>query len=125
MSKAISVLHIGVPMDHPSIPSNMRAKVEQGLKTIKSEMTRNGFDYQLIYYSPESGLQGFVQQLRENPCDGVLIGGGVTSNPQMTGFMEQIVDMTHLNAPKAKIMFIHGPEVDEVRQALGRWFSST
>jgi hypothetical protein len=39
--------------------------------------------------------------------------------------MEQIVDLTHLNAPKAKIMFIHGPELEEVRQAVGRWFGST
>jgi hypothetical protein len=125
MSNAISILHIGVPMDHPSIPSDMRPKVERGLKDIKSEMTRSGFDYRLIYYSPEGGLQGFVEQLRKNPSDGVVIGGGVTSNPQMTGFMEQIVDVTHLNAPKAKIMFIHGPEVDEVHQAVRRWFPST
>ena len=122
---SISILHIGVPMDHPSIPPDMRPKVEQGLQTIKREMSRAGLDYQLIYYSPETGLGGFVKRLREGPCDGVVIGGGVTSVPQMTFFMEQIVDATRLNAPKAKIMFIHGPELDEVQQAVGRWFKST
>jgi len=124
MSKTIAILHIGVPMDHPSIPPDMRPKVEHGLQTIKREMNRAGLDYQLIYYSPETGLDGFVKQLREQPCDGVVVGGGVTSVPQMTFFMEQIVDVTHLNAPKAKIMFIHGPELDEVRQAVRRWFGS-
>ena len=124
MSNTVAILHIGVPMDHPSIPPDMRPKVEQGLQAIKREMNRAGLDYQLIYYSPESGLDGFVKQLRERPCDGVVVGGGVTSVPQMTYFMEQIVDLTHLNAPKAKIMFIHGPELEEVRQAVGRWFGS-
>ena len=87
-------------------------------------MNRAGLDYKLIYYSPETGLDGFVKQLRQQPCDGIVIGGGVTGAPRMTFFMEQIVELTHLNAPKAKIMFIHGPELDEVRQAVGRWFKS-
>jgi hypothetical protein len=75
MSNTIAILHIGVPMDHPSIPSDMRPKVEQGLQTIKREMNRAGLDYQLIYYSPETGLDGFVKQRRDKrSADDVLYG---------------------------------------------------
>ncbi len=122
MSEKISIFHIGVPMDHPSIPDDLRPKVEKGLQEIAAAMTRAGFDYRLVYYAPESGLDGFAACLRQDRCDGVVIGGGVTGLPEMTYFMEQIVDVTHTEAPRAKIMFIHGPEVDEVREAVGRWF---
>jgi len=122
MAEPISIFHIGVPMDHPSIPDDLRPKVEKGLHEIAAAMSRAGFNYSLVYYSPETGLDGFAECLGRDRCDGVVIGGGVTSMPQMTYFMEQIVDTTHRHAPHAKIMFIHGPEVNEVRDAVGRWF---
>lgn len=122
MTEPISILHIGVPMDHPSIPDDMRPKVEKGLHEIAAAMSQAGFDYLLVYYSPETGLDGFAESLRRDGCDGVVVGGGVTSVPEMTYFMEQIVDTTHRHAPQAKIMFIRGPEIDEVREAVGRWF---
>jgi|GEM_PF-2458368 len=120
MSAQISILHIGLPMDHPSIPSDIRVKVEQGLKAVQIEMNKAGLNYQLVFYSPESGLDGFAKQLKTRPCDGVLVGGGVTNSADMTYFMEQIVDVTHVNAPQAKIMFIH--EIADVHAAVDRWF---
>jgi putative oxidoreductase len=50
-------------------------------------------------------LDGFKHQLRAQPCDGVLIGGGVAGDPAMSYFMEQIVDVTHEVAPKRKLCF--------------------
>ncbi len=125
MTEPISILHIGVPMDHPSIPDDLRPRVRKGLQEIEAALSQAGFDYSLVYYSPESGLDGFAERLRRDRCDGVVVGGGVTSVAEMTYFMEQIVDTTHRHAPDAKIMFIHGPEVDEVRDAVGRWFGRT
>ena len=36
-------------------------------------------------------FHGFKDQLRTQPCDRVLIGGGVVGDPAMSYFMEQIV----------------------------------
>jgi len=67
-------------------------------------MTRAGYKYEIIQASPETGLDGFKHQLETQPCDGVLIGGGVVGNEAMSYFMEQIIDATHEVVPKAKIM---------------------
>jgi hypothetical protein len=83
-------------------------------------MTAAGYRYQILHASPETGLESFKHQLRTQPCDGVLIGGGVVGNPALSHFMEQIIDATHAVAPKAKIMF-HNHSVD-VRATVERWF---
>jgi hypothetical protein len=84
-------------------------------------MTRAGYRYEIIHASPEAGLAGFKQKLRTEPCDGVLIGGGVAGDAAMSYFMEQIIDVTHEAAPQAKIMF-YSHSVD-VRTIVERWFA--
>ncbi len=118
----VSILHIGLPMEHPSIPEEERPKVIKRLSGLQEMMRGAGYTYEIIYASPESGLEGFKHQLRTRPCDGVLIGGGVVSDPAMTHFMEQIVNATCELAPKAKIMF-HDHSVS-VRATVERWFPS-
>ena len=73
-------------------------------------MTRAGYEYQIIHASPETGLNAFKHQLRTEPCDGVLIGGGVAGDPAMTYFMEQIIDATHEVSPfKRRLCFTTTP----------------
>jgi len=67
-------------------------------------MTRAGYKYEITHASPETGLDGFKNQLRTKPCYGVLIGGGVAGNPALSCSMEQIIDATHEVAPKTKVM---------------------
>lgn len=117
-----SIFHIGLPLDHPRIPAEERAKLTKRLSDLQERMTRAGYRYEIIHASPETGLDGFRQRLMTQPCDGVLIGGGVVGDPAMTYFMEQIVDVTHEVAPKAKIMFYN--HSDEVRVIVERWFGS-
>ena len=119
---AVSIFHIGLPLDHPSIPVEERAKLTNRLRDLQERMTHAGYKYEIIHASPETGLDGFKHQLRTQPCDGVLIGGGVVGDPAMSYFMEQIVDVTHEVAPKAKIMF-YNHSVD-VRAIVERWFRS-
>jgi tRNA A37 threonylcarbamoyltransferase TsaD len=83
-------------------------------------MTRAGYNYEIIQATPETGLDGFKRQLETQPCDGVLIGGGVAGNESMSYFMEQIINTTHEVVPKAKIMF-YNHSVD-VREIVERWF---
>jgi tRNA-dihydrouridine synthase len=85
-------------------------------------MTRAGYNYEIAHASPETGLDDFKHHLKTHPCDGVLIGGGVVGNEALSYFLEQIIDVTHQAAPKAKIMF-HNHSVD-VRAIVERWFGS-
>ena len=119
---AVSIFHIGLHLDHPSIPAEERPKLEKRLSALQETMRGAGYNYEVIHASPESGLDDFKRKLRTQPCDGVLIGGGVASNPALTYFMEQIIDATHEAAPKAKIMFF-SHSVD-VRVTVERWFKS-
>ena len=119
---AVSVFHIGLPLDHPLIPVEERPKIAKRLSDLQERMTRAGYRYEIIHASPETGLDAFKFQLRAEPPDGVLIGGGVVGDPAMSYFMEQIIDAAHQVAPKAKIMF-YNHSVD-VRTIVERWFGS-
>lgn len=116
----ISIFHIGLPLDHPSIPPEDRPELTKRLRDLQESMRAAGYDYNIVHYSPESGLAGFKRQLETQPCDGVLLGGGVVGNPALSYFLEQIIDVTHQSAPKAKIMFYN--HIDSVRAILERWF---
>jgi hypothetical protein len=109
-------------LDHPLIPVEERTKIKERLRDLQERMTRAGYKYEIIQASPETGLDGFKHHLETQPCDGVLIGGGVAGNESMSYFMEQIIDVTHELAPKAKIMF-YNHSVD-VRAIVERWFGS-
>jgi hypothetical protein len=119
---AVSIFHIGLPLSHPSIPAEERPKIAKRLSDLKERMTGAGYHYEIIHASPDTGLEGFKQQLRTQPCDGVLIGGAVAGDPAMSYFMEQIIDATHELVPRAKIMF-YNHSVD-VRVTVERWFGS-
>jgi hypothetical protein len=118
----VSIFHIGLPLDHPSIPAEARPELTKRLSDLRERMTSAGYKYEIIHASPETGLDGFKHQLRTQPCDGILIGGGVTGDPAMSYLMEQIIDATHEAVPKAKIMF-YNHSVD-VRVIVDRWFGS-
>jgi hypothetical protein len=118
----VSIFHIGLPLDHPSIPADDRPRLTKRLADLQQRMRAAGYDYEIVHASPESGLAAFRSRLRTQPCHGVLIGGGVASSPDLTYFMEQIIDATHELAPEAKIMFF-SHSVD-VRTTVERWFPS-
>ncbi len=119
---AVSIIHIGLPLDHPAIPVEDRPKITKRLSDLRERMTRAGYKYEISHASPETGLEGFKYQLKTQAPDGVLIGGAVAGDPAMSYFMEQIIAATHQVAPKAKIMF-YNHSVD-VRTIVERWFGS-
>jgi len=119
---SVSIFHIGLSLDHPLIPVDERPKIQKRLRDLQERMTRAGYRYEIIQATPETGLDDFKHRLQTQPCDGVLIGGGVVGNEAMSYFMEQIINATHEVAPKAKIMF-HNHSVD-VPTIVERWFGS-
>jgi hypothetical protein len=116
----ISIFHIGLPLNHPTIPPEESPKIAKRLIDLLAMMRGAGYNYEIVHASPESGLEDFKRQLRTQPCDGVLIGGGVVGNPELSYFLEQIIDVAHEEAPQAKIMFFNH-SVD-VRTTVERWF---
>lgn len=118
----ISILHVGLPLDHPLIPELERPKITRRLADLQQRMRDAGYSYEIVCASPEGGLEDFKNQLRTQRCDGVLIGGGVVGDPSLSYFMEQIVDAVHKVVPKAKIMFYN--HAVDVREAVERWFPS-
>jgi hypothetical protein len=119
----ISIFHIGLPLDHPSIPAEDRPELTTRLANLKQTMQAAGYDYQIVHASPATGLDHFRQLLQNQPCDGVLLGGGVVSNPELSYFMEQIVNATHEEAPQAKIMF-HSHAIG-ILTTVERWLPSS
>ena len=117
---AVSIFHIGLPLDHPSIPVEDRPNLTKRLSDLRERMRGAGYEYEILHASPETGLDDFKHQLKSHPCDGVLIGGAVAGDPEMSYFMEQIIDATHEVAPQAKIMFYN--HAVDVRAILERWF---
>jgi hypothetical protein len=118
----ISIFHIGLPLDHPSISVEERPKIAKRLSDLQERMTRAGYQYQITHASPETGLDSFKHQLSTQPCDGVLIGGAVVGDPALSYFMEQIIDATHAVVPTAKIMFYN--HAVDVRAIVERWFGA-
>jgi hypothetical protein len=118
----ISIFHVGLPLDHSSIPAEDRPQLTKRLADLRQRMIADGFNYEFIHCSPEKGLDDFMHQLQTHRCDGVLIGGGVVGNPTMTYFLEQIVNTTHELLPHAKIMF--HTHANSVRETIDRWFQS-
>jgi hypothetical protein len=117
---AISIFHIGLPLNHPLIPVEDRPKIEQRLSNLKLTMRNAGYNYDILHASPEGGLEEFRHRLKTEPCDGVLIGGGVAGDPSMSYFMERIINTAHEAAPGVKIMFYSHSE--DVRTTVERWF---
>jgi hypothetical protein len=111
----ISIFHIGLPLDHPSIPESEAPKVAKRLGELQEQMRGAGYRYEFIYCSPESGLQDLKDQLRSQPCDGALVGGGIVGNPAMGSFLEEIVEAVGEVVPTAKVMlFDHSVDVRDM-----------
>jgi hypothetical protein len=120
MSLTVSIFHIGLPLDHALIPVEERPKIEKRLRDLRERMMGVGYRYEIVHASPETGLEEFKRRLETEPCDAVLIGGGVAGNEAMSYFMEQIIDVAHEAAPRAKILFYN--HSDDVRTTVERWF---
>jgi hypothetical protein len=55
----VSIFHIGLPPDYPSIPAEERPKIAKRLSDLQERMTRADYNYEIIHASPETGLDGF------------------------------------------------------------------
>lgn len=50
------------------------------------------------------GLPELRKRLKSDPCDVVLIGGGVVADEKFAVFIQQIIDVTRDEAPGTKVL---------------------
>ena len=110
---------MGLPVDHPAIPAEIRPKIAAAIQHAEEEFARTNATIRQMSASPADS-SAFVAQLKEGSVAGVVIGNGVRSNPGLTVFFEQLVDLVHVHAPQAKLMFNTKP--DDTLEAIQRWF---
>ena len=61
----ISIFHVGLPLDHPSIPIEDRPELTMRLANLRQGMKADGFNYEFIHCSPEKGLDEFKHRVAE------------------------------------------------------------
>ena len=67
----------------------------------------------------EAGVQTARSTLQAKAFDAVVIGAGVRNPPPHLHLFEQIINVVHEHAPKAKICFNTTPE--DTAEAIMRW----
>ncbi len=108
----ISVVHIGLPLTPPWVPAGECEKIASRLIGIQQRMEAAGYQYEVMHASPEGGLAELRKRLQSNPCDVVLIGGGVAADEKLAFFKQQITDIARDAAPETKVLeFNHAVDV--------------
>jgi len=115
-----SIILTGLPSDHPAVPEHLRVQVAKMLGDIAPTMAEAKINYKFVATSPEAGINNLLDELRNSHVDGLVIGMGVRGNPELTYFMEQIINGVIEVQPNIKIMFNTLPT--NTIDAVKRWF---
>ena len=66
----LSFIHVGLPLDHPSIPIEIRKEASVQLPLLIDRMRAEGYGYELVFASPEGGMEvdpGFFVDFHDRP----------------------------------------------------------
>jgi hypothetical protein len=103
------------------IPEHLRPEIEKAIVVMFEELKAAGVQNTSIFFDPEDGVDKIKERLVAEQYDGVLIGYGLRSIPELTVFFEQIVNTIVEVQPKAKLLFNSHPS--NTLDAVKRWFS--
>lgn len=119
---APSILHIGLPWDHPILVSigHNPDVIHAGLDRSQELMLSAGYDYLFLPFGPEDGVVPLEETIAKKKWDGIVVGNGVRSTKDLTPFLEQIVNTIVEKTPSTKILFNVSPE--STLDAAQRWF---
>lgn len=119
MTSKPSIILLGLPPNHESIPADKRDAVRKMLATVGEPFEALGLKFEFVGVGP--GDEGVLEKaLSASKPDAVVVGFGVRGNPGLTHFFEQIINSVHELAPSAKILFNTMP--DNTLDAVKRWF---
>ncbi|KAK9836740.1 hypothetical protein WJX74_007255 [Apatococcus lobatus] len=113
---------VGMPSHHPMVPEGVRDDVKKQLALVVQQMEDAGYSSEVIYVTPEDGMDKMTQEFKSRPLDGIVIGFGIRGIPQNTFFFEQVVEAVRRGSPKAILMFNTSPE--STVDAAKRWFKA-
>jgi hypothetical protein len=123
LKKKKRVLVIGLDpnlVDFSHIPDLNAEKVMAALEADQAELNALGYDAQLCLTDLGRTAESVVlQKLSESMFDCILIGAGIRTIPTNFLLFEKLINVVHLNAPKAKICFNTKPSDTAV--AVRRW----
>jgi len=110
-----------IDITNPELPKGLTVEIiTQGTKATLEKLISLGYDAEaLLIDTGISDLNKLANQLKENKYDGVVIGTGIRSIKVNFMLFEQIVNVVHTSAPKAKIIFNSLPT--DTDEAVKRW----
>ena len=95
------ILSIGIPP-----PDQVKHGLENSKAKVKDDFN---IDVELFYFDAkkfeETEIENIGAKLRSRKWDGVVVGGGVRLNPDMTEIFEKVVNSAHEFAPQARMGF--------------------
>ncbi|CAF1381161.1 unnamed protein product [Didymodactylos carnosus] len=88
-------------------------------KSVSDELRLKGIDAKgIVVINSSDGDKEIAQVVKEKNWDGLLIGGGVRSNPE---WLDRIVKIVNDSNPNVKIIDHNGPK--DVENAIERHFN--
>eukprot|EP01117_Protostelium_nocturnum_P019206 TRINITY_DN826_c0_g1_i1.p1 TRINITY_DN826_c0_g1~~TRINITY_DN826_c0_g1_i1.p1 ORF type:complete len:158 (-),score=33.01 TRINITY_DN826_c0_g1_i1:75-548(-) len=110
MSASPRVLLVGLPSNHHSVPAEVKPRIEKMLEQAGTEISKAGYEFEYFGAAPEDGSQPLIAKLKEKKFDGICIGFGVRSQPQLTVFFEDLVNAVMKNSVHSQLIFNTAPE---------------
>ncbi len=125
-NKMKTVLIIGmnpntIDFSSPEMPKGVtKEMVEQGTKATLEKLTAMGYPAEsFLIDTGTTDLSALAKQLKEKHYNGIVVGNGIRSLASNFILFEQIINVVHANAPKAKIIFNTLP--NNTDEAVKRW----
>lgn len=117
----IGVNPFTIDFTNPELPKGLTPEaVEKGTQATVEKLKVLGYEVEIFLINAgSSDLSKLEDQLMNKRYAGVLIGNGIRSIASNFILFEQIVNVVHANAPKAKIIFNTLPT--DTEEAVKRW----
>ena len=95
-------------------------KVLAGIRSAEDELTRLGYNVATCLTDFGETAAGVVQrQLEQKRFACILIGAGIRANPSNFILFEQLINVVHEHAPRARLCFNTVPS--DTAEAVKRW----
>jgi hypothetical protein len=107
-------------VDFSTVPGMNAEKVRDGLKADQARLAELGYDAELCLTDlGDTAADVVAQKLAEKPFNCVVIGAGIRTIPSYFLLFEQLLNVVHQAAPKARICFNTKPS--DTAEAVQRW----
>jgi hypothetical protein len=96
-------------------PEIVMAGLHADLATLNAE----GYDAQMLLVSPDAHAPAAIAAALQDAFDCILLGGALRTTPKYFLLFEQVINLVHQAAPRAKLCFNTGPA--DSLAAVRRW----